>query len=872
MSETGVASALGSVSGYVVEMVRSQVQEYGLVVWFDPEGQYESLLPHLAPTLDVARYAGSFFELRRRIDPYLRGDHRPNLLVYVPLAQAATGHALAEIVAAGVVLQPGQQPWQRNTRLDVVARAALRPVLGEEGARRAASQVEAGHLSLTDLDHLGTSLAVPEVLRVTYRADTPSDIALSFLSGSERDEALLQRQGLADLHALLARHLGLGMPDPQGPRPLRDAVARHVLLADLAAGIPEALCPVELVSALPAEQSQRAACVQLARAWRLRQDLQEGYVAAAHEVETRLPVRLDALPVAALASVDTFEGADVHLRGAVLRMLDQEEGPENASALAERRLHGFWAQASPECAAGWQTLLSASRVLRLAHEVQAQVPGRDLHGLVAGYTEGPTPWCDADAEYRRFLDLAAVVGSASPMAEEDLDRLVRRVEHAYRDAVAGLATAFGEALAERRFQIDGVLSQREVFARVVAPALRQARTAYLLVDGLRLELGRHLTARLARRYQVQLRPAVAALPTVTEVGMAALGPLPASAVALVPGLPGKVALRVGDTVLRTREERLEFLRAHAIIGPGGASARIECFHLAELTEKRSAKRRKAAAEADLLVLTYGAIDESGERQDAATARLLMREAADRLAQAVQFVGGLGFERVVISGDHGFLFLGEEIGADCLIDPPGGDTIDLHRRAWVGRGGARAASFIRLGASALGWEGDLEVASPLGLTAFKASGQSLTYLHGGLSPQEVLVPVIEVEVPRATPPLHQGRWHLRLRTPRITTRFLSVEVVGEAQGLFPLAASGVRVEVRDGKRVLSTPVSATYGLDEATGVLRLHVLENGRGTEPDTVALHIHTEPTAPTVSIHLLDADSGQELGRLDDIPVAIAL
>ena len=51
----------------------------------------------------------------------------PRLLVYVPMDQGETDHALAELEAAGVVVQPGQQPPSRNTRLSLVARNALRP-------------------------------------------------------------------------------------------------------------------------------------------------------------------------------------------------------------------------------------------------------------------------------------------------------------------------------------------------------------------------------------------------------------------------------------------------------------------------------------------------------------------------------------------------------------------------------------------------------------------------------------------------------------------------------------------------------------------------------------------------------------------------
>jgi hypothetical protein len=76
------------------------------------------------------------------------------LIVYVPMDQGRTDHALIELEAAGVVMQPGQQPPARNTRLSLVARNAFRSLRGEAEAAEIEKQVEAGKLSLADLDAL----------------------------------------------------------------------------------------------------------------------------------------------------------------------------------------------------------------------------------------------------------------------------------------------------------------------------------------------------------------------------------------------------------------------------------------------------------------------------------------------------------------------------------------------------------------------------------------------------------------------------------------------------------------------------------------------------------------------------------------------
>jgi hypothetical protein len=123
------------VSQHLIDLVRRQVDEHSLVVWFDPERHYQDLAGTLSvPDAAVEAYDGSFFELRHRLEPCLseHGDSPPRLVVYIPLREEETHNALVELIEPGVVMRPGSHSSKRNTRLVAVARAALRPLLGKE--------------------------------------------------------------------------------------------------------------------------------------------------------------------------------------------------------------------------------------------------------------------------------------------------------------------------------------------------------------------------------------------------------------------------------------------------------------------------------------------------------------------------------------------------------------------------------------------------------------------------------------------------------------------------------------------------------------------------------------------------------------------
>ena len=110
------------VSDYLKSLVAKQVEDRRLVVWFDPERAYSDAAENLnLPSTTIVVYTDSFFMLRKQIDPLLNDQQPPRLVVYVPMDATDSHHALVGLEAAGVVIQPGQQPPNRNTRLAVIA-------------------------------------------------------------------------------------------------------------------------------------------------------------------------------------------------------------------------------------------------------------------------------------------------------------------------------------------------------------------------------------------------------------------------------------------------------------------------------------------------------------------------------------------------------------------------------------------------------------------------------------------------------------------------------------------------------------------------------------------------------------------------------
>ena len=195
----------GVVSKYLVGLIAKHVDDHALVVWYDTEGQYRDLAATLTlPKTQIVRYDGSFLQLRREIDPLLHDLHPPRLVVYVPMDEGETDHALIELEAAGVVIQPGQQPPNRNTRLSLVARNALRPLRGDANAAEIEKHVEAGKLSLADLDAIGEKKD-SGVLSLIFGTGNAQEAALSFVASSRFDAEIEKKSARGNSPTCSAR-------------------------------------------------------------------------------------------------------------------------------------------------------------------------------------------------------------------------------------------------------------------------------------------------------------------------------------------------------------------------------------------------------------------------------------------------------------------------------------------------------------------------------------------------------------------------------------------------------------------------------------------------------------------------------------------
>ena len=226
-------------------------------------------------------------------------------------------------------------------------------------------------------------------------------------------------------------------------------------------------------------------------------------------------------------------------------------------------------------------------------------------------------------------------------------------------------------------------------------------------------MARELCRLLKDDFELAIQPAIGTIPTITEIGMAALLPRADESAKVVAVGGGKLALEIGGTVIKDRKDRVAFLKEHA--GVSVFDAKLD-----DLLPKPSKKVKDGIQSAQLVLITSQEIDELGEADNMAQARLQMDGVLSHLRRGVRVLADLGIKTIVLAADHGHLFA-DEIGEDMKIEAPGGEAEDLHRRVWVGVGGTSEPSYLRTSLASLGVDSDLDIATPWTFACLQVEG-------------------------------------------------------------------------------------------------------------------------------------------------------
>lgn len=601
------------------------------------------------------------------------------------------------------------------------------------------------------------------------------------------------------------------------------------------------------MDAVPAPPSKEAlkAVRDLARCLRERDGA--AYAALADRAQSELQLDAGCVAGDALGAIDTFRFEEAAAAQAALRLVAAGRF-EDASRLVAGRGESFWAARDAEREAAWQACRLMIEVGERAGRVRAEAAkaGGDAGTWVGRYASGEDAWFRLDLAQRRLETLL-------PLLDAEVDeRAVAAVRRAYEDALDAMASGFIKTLEASGWTAPGVLAQPCVWAETVEG--RQHPVAVFFVDALRFEMGAELADHLTAAGEVQLRPALGALPSITPVGMAAVLPGAAAGFSIVEQ-GGRLGARIATDFLPDRAARRKWLEAQV---PG-----VVQLELDDVITLGARALKQKLGQARVVAVHSTDIDGAGETpMTTASARRVMSAAVGDVARAVRKLAAAGIGDAVVSADHGHLFFAEPRPEAMRMDPPGGQTVDLHRRCWVGRGGATPPGAVRVAGRKLGYDTDLDFVFPAGAAVFR-SGGDLAYHHGGASLQELVVPVLTVKTRAAPGGKAPANSTVTVSADAAITNRIFIVRLELATDLLAQPLT-VRPVVVAGEREVAQAAMA-QGAELAGGRLTLQV-----GT-PATVGFTL-TDDTVAAVRIQVLHAGTDAPLYASPEIPVRLGV
>jgi hypothetical protein len=808
---------------YLAKELAGKVERHGVVVWDDPDAAYTAVTAEIVPpgaTLHV--FDGSWYDLRHRLEHQLAGQEPPTMVVYIP-AKPAEPDPLEELRAVGT-------KW--TVKLSTLIRQALAGQITEQRAAQLGQQCST--LAEVEAAVAGGSASLDARLVSLIGEASPVSVAAAILGGA--NDADIADRGLDQVvRSTLETSLGGGYGALTGTE-LRRATFRQMVLAhvfDACGFVPEPLEPSLGVTTA----AHRKVAVEVIRRLREREESRSAYVELAADADADLHLGVLLPWTDALESVDTTEVMEELALGEGLRRLESAD-LEAARRLAGTRIRSSWwttlhAPEGATTAARWRAI---DALARLGTVLSDGVPSFGALSDVVTWYE-TTGWTVDDAH--RKTELLRVTAG---FAFDDFDDLFHHARQRYESWLDQLLRATTDALDQPDVASSRLL--RTVHHHDVRNG--PTPTAYVLVDALRYELGVDLLDRLrSTNTRADIRSVVAAVPTITPVGMAAVLPGADTGFAIELDAKEHLTIWIGGTPVRSVKDRVQILEH--------AHGKVTDLKLDDVAQFANKELRKKIEGASLVLVRSTEIDADGEGDLLAASWAGFDATLSVLHTAVAKLLHAGVRKVVLTADHGFLAV-RQLGEDRRIDKPTTGSGELHRRAWIGRGGTVSPSTMKIPLAAFGIGGDLEIITPRGLGVF-SSGGGLQFFHGGMSPQELVVPVITVEAEEQTAdPLYTVG--LSVAGGRVSTGVLAVMLT--MTGDLFTRESAVRLQLVREHNVVGVVVAGD-GFDPETSTIKATV------DVPRVVTLQVTANLVAGSrTTVEALDAATGVRLAELE--------
>ena len=446
----------------------------------------------------------------------------------------------------------------------------------------------------------------------------------------------------------------------------------------------------------------------------------------------RIPEDLSNREIKILRPIDYFEEIDRQIiRSLVAEMSSQTVTAVEVLKTVRERRQSHW---YPIYADVYEAIGYATEFQQALSEAAL-----GMSSPTEGVKRYVTSWFRIDQLYRKFIYHMQKSGQASL-----LGTLFESVENRYTTSfLLAMNDAWQDQIAKMtEWAVPGYAKQADFYRDQAAEFRRRDQKVVVIIsDALRYEVAEECLreVRKLNRFDAELKPMMSALPSYTQLGMAAL-------------LPNEeLALSVDAGVTSFGNSTQGTANREKILGYGRDGDRVKAMKADDFMGMKADEGKALFRDHEVLYLYHNRIDIVGDKL--ATEERVTEAAEGTIEDLTKLVRKLttaNFSNILITADHGFLYQHRALDETeySVADPSGTEILVRNRRFVIGRGLEEAAGMKKFTAGQLGLTGDLDILIPNSINRLRIKGAGSRFVHGGATLQEVIIPVLRVGKRRA----------------------------------------------------------------------------------------------------------------------------
>ena len=505
-------------------------------------------------------------------------------------------------------------------------------------------------------------------------------------------------------------------------------LAIHLLLTASTRTLrPEYLAGLDIFISMP----HQAYCYDFISEWLHGEDREQLYDVARYvEDEAHLNQRFANLAVDDLVNTECFPCInEVILTKLMTEISNHIIDVDTISATVEKRRTCAWYEPFENFYDG---LLQVANMQRFFKEHSAGFHTADAKGIWKEYTEN---YYQMDTYYRLFhLSFQKSLETSNILLDDLFKHVADKVEGLYSHwFLGGLGNNWSDVCADELEQYGKVLeiAKQEDFYRSRIKN-SDTRVFVIISDALRYEVAASLADQLRRETQskVSLSSMQSIFPSITKFGMAAL-------------LPHKeLGAEVRNdilTVFADAQSTASTNRDKVLKNENPSSVALQYKNIIGM---KRAERSALVKGMDVVYLYHDTIDDASHTSDTSVFPACDKAISELKNLVRIIVNEFGGTRIMITADHGFLYTYSPLTEDDKVDKTSFNGMDVEygRRYAIMQKGAAPKYLMPV--KFLDGKSEFDGFAPRESIRIKMNGGGLNFVHGGISLQEMVVPVIE----------------------------------------------------------------------------------------------------------------------------------